>query len=555
MKLRMKYLHIACLFLFSGLTACSEKDNISEQEIPTGESEQIVLKLSVPKELVVQTRAVDTPSDDEKVESIDFLVFDENKRLVWHKQPEVQWTGEDYKMTVGVPSYKGKHQLCLVANYPMTEETIPDLDALLAARSQTLDRSVASPFVMSTPLIELPNLNATVIGNAMKADGGAFKLWRNVAKFSVSVSAANFSLTSVDWINCSAEAPVIYKSDYEVSSKSTFQNIATSTSPVFLYNIPAYGTNHPNQPDGFYVVIGGEYTSKDGIKNTGFYKIRLFTLEADSKTKVPLSSVDGNKYYKIDIKSVLAPGLNSLDIAKKNGFSNDMEALTFYEYKGSHDYRENFLQNGYQLGMEKSHLKIYNGDYIEGFSLGYFYRCIRDASLDDYTILDPDYPNKDRGRVKAYGIGTDVSIISSSTQVHDTPDSPIEMELRFTDDKSKFNANNIIKVDNYTIKSVFQYGTIRKEMTIERHCSIPSTYTVLTMQNTSSAEVVGDAAASWVGIAEQRHEGVAFYPKIDSENEYMFIHITANRTGKPRDAVIHLFGKDGYYEVHIRQKA
>ena len=53
MKLRMKYLHIACLFLFSGLTACSEKDNISEQEIPTGESEQIVLKLSVPKELVV----------------------------------------------------------------------------------------------------------------------------------------------------------------------------------------------------------------------------------------------------------------------------------------------------------------------------------------------------------------------------------------------------------------------------------------------------------------------------------------------------------------------
>ncbi|MBD3589616.1 fimbrial protein [Bacteroides sp. GM023] len=555
MKLRMKYLHIACLFLFSGLTACSEEDNISGQEIQTGESEQIVLKLSVPKESVVQTRAAaDTPNDDEKVERIDFLVFDDNKRLVWHEQPTVKWTGIDYKMTVSVPSYKGKHQLYLVANYPMTEEMIPDLDALLAARSKTLNASVASPFVMSTRLIELSNLNATTIGDAMKTDGGAFKLWRNVAKFSVSVSATNFSLTSVNWINCSAEAPVVYESDYEVSSKSAFQNIASPASPVFLYNIPDYGTNKPNQSDGFYVVIGGEYTAKDGTKTAGFYKIRLFTLGADSKTKVPLSSIDSNKYYKIDVKSVFGAGLNSLNMAKKNGFSNDMEALTFYEYKGSHDYRENFLQNGYQLGMEKSHLKIYNGNYFDGLSLGYFYRCIRDASLGDYTILDPDYPNKNRGRVKAYGVGTDTSIILASTQVYDKPDSPIEMELRFTDDKSKFNNSNIIKVDNYTINSILQYGTIRKEMTIDRYRSIPNIYTVLTMQNTSNAEVVGDAT-SWVGIAEQRHEGVTTYPKIDSENAYIFIHVKANNTGQPRDAVIRLFGKDGYYEVHLRQKA
>lgn len=553
MKLKIKYLHIACLFLFSGLTACSEEGNISGQEIQTSESEQIVLKLSVPKESVVQTRAADTPNDDEKVERIDFLVFDNSKRLVWHEQPSVEWTGTDYKMTVNVPSYKGKHKLCLVANYPMMEETIPDLDALLAARSQTLNASVVSPFVMSTPLIELSNMNATAIGDAMNADGGTFKLWRNVAKFSVSVSAINFSLTSVNWINCSAEAPVIYKSDYEVSSKSAFQNIASPASPVFLYNIPDYGTNHPNQSDGFYVVIEGKYTAKDGTQTDGFYKIRLFTLEADSKTKVPLSSIDSNKYYTIDIKSVLGPGLNSLDMAKKNGFSNDMEALTFYDYKSSHDYRENFLQNGYQLGMEKSHLKIYNGNYFDGFSLGYFYRCIRDASLGDYTILDPDYPNKNRGRVKAYGTGTDTPIISSLTQVYDTPDLPIEMELRFTDDGSKFNKNNIINVDNYTINSILQYGTIRKEMTIERYRSIPSTYTVLPMQNTSNAEVV--EGFSWVGIAEQRHEGTTLYPKIDSENEYIFIHIRANDTGDPRDAVIHLFGKDGYYEVHLRQKA
>lgn len=551
MKLGLKYLHIVCLFLFSGLTACLEEDSISGKEIYSGESELAVLKLSVPKESVVQTRFTDTPNDDEKVNSIDLLVFDDNKKLVWHEQPEVEWTGTDYKTTISVPSYNGKYQLCLVANYPMTEEMIPDLDALLGCRSNTRNPSVTSPFVMSTRLIDLTNLNATTVGDAMKADGGTFKLRRNVAKFSVNVSAGNFSLTSVDWFNCSMEAPVVYESDYVVSSKSTFQNTASPTSPVYLYYIPDYETNHPNRSDGFYVVIGGEYTAKDGTRTNGFYKIRLCALNAASNDIVPLSSIDANKYYKIDIRSVSAPGLNSLDMANKNGFSNDLKALTLYEYKGTHNYRENFLQNGYQLGMENSHWKIYNDNYFDEYSLGYFYRCIRDASLSDYTILDPDYPNKKRTRVKAYAEGTDTPIIAS-TQVYDTPDLPVEMELRFTDDSNNFGSNKI--VDNYTINSVLQYGTIKRQVTIERYRSIASTYSVLTMQDTSSAEVLGDAE-SWVGIAEQRHQGATLYPKIDSENTYIFIHVTANDKGQPRDAVIRLFGKDGYYEVHLRQEA
>ena len=53
-------------------------------------------------------------------------------------------------------------------------------------------------------------------------------------------------------------------------------------------------------------------------------------------------------------------GANSFENAEKNGFTNDMEAFMLLEYNGTHDYQENYLQNGYQMGFEKFPL-----DYIQ----------------------------------------------------------------------------------------------------------------------------------------------------------------------------------------------
>lgn len=547
MEPRLRYLKYVCLFLLFGLTACTGEDSVFESRTETGELEQIVLKLNVQKESVVQTRAAATVSDEEKVESLDFLVFDENDQLVLHKRPEIEWTGAEYKMTVDVPSYKGNYKLCMIANYPITEGMIPDLSTLLACRSKaTTQASVAFPLVMTTDIISLTGFNTVTINNAMTNAGGAFKLWRNVAKFSVNVSAANFELTSVEWRNCPAEATIMRENDYTVSSVYSFSSSVLPISPVYIYHIKDYGTNHPNQPDGFHVVIHGNYTAKDGTITNGYYKIRLNTSDG-SGNKVPLTSIDGNSHYKIDIKSVSGKGLSSLQLAEKNGFSNDMEALTYLEYKGTYDYREIYLQNGYQLGMESSHWKIYDSNKLSGHTLGHIYRCIRDASLSDYTILDPDYPNRKR-MIMAIRAGTNMEIkITSATEVHDTPNTPVEMELRFTD------LQNYSGSKPYTINSVIQYGVLQRPIKIERSPSIKKGYTVLTMPDTYNAEVLG-GASSWVGVAEQRHEGTTLYPQIDSENNLIFIHITENKTKASRKAVVHLFGKNGYYEVHILQK-
>lgn len=71
--------------------------------------------------------------------------------------------------------------------------------------------------------------------------------------------------------------------------------------------------------------------------------------------KVPLTSIVGNSYYKLNIRSVTGFGASSLENAEKNGFTNDMEALMVLEYNGTHDYQEYYLRNGYQMGFENTH--------------------------------------------------------------------------------------------------------------------------------------------------------------------------------------------------------
>ena len=54
-----------------------------------------------------------------------------------------------------------------------------------------------------------------------------------------------------------------------------------------------------------------------------------------------------------------------------------MEAFMLLEYNGTHDYQENYLQNGYQMGFENSRWIIYSNETLNSFVLGHFYRCIR----------------------------------------------------------------------------------------------------------------------------------------------------------------------------------
>lgn len=538
MIVKWKYTQLVLLLLSFFLAACDSE--ISDVKGTENEQEQLVLKLNVKQESVVQTRGTVIPAEDEKIENLDFLIFNHDGNIVYHLHPALEWTGSEYKTTVTVSSATGEHTLYLIANYPMEKGTIHNLQELESKICTTPDASIKPPFVMATKHITLSSLNAPAIHNAMNSDGNnGFSLKRNVAKFSVEVTAANFSLKSVEWIECPTSTTIVTGVNYTSPYTKPVSNATPLTNPVYLYQIPNMGSDAHK---GFHAVVHGEYTSADGTKKEGYYKLRLSTLNIAGE-KVPLTSIAGNSYYKLNIQSVSGFGSNSLENAEKNGFTNDMEALAMLEYSGSHNYQEKYLRNGYQMGFENSHWVIYNDKIMNSFALGYFYRSIRDGSLTGYTTFDPDYPNLQRGVITVEANG---EIVKKSIVCNDTPNLPIEMKLVFTD------LNNKLEKEGYTFTNIIQYGVLQKTLTVERYPSIGLSYTVLTMPNTSYGEVVG--SASWMGIAEQRHEGATIYQQLDSENEYIFIHILKNSTGQEREGTIRLFGKNGYYELRILQK-
>ena len=539
MIVKKKYIQLVLFVLLFSLEACNS-DEMSENNDTTDVQEQVVLRLSVQQESVVHTRGTATPADEAKVESMDFLIFDHNGDVVFHQHPVLEWTGNEYKTTVNIPSATGEHTLYLIANYPMEEGTIHTLQELENKICTSTEALVKPPFVMATRRIALSSLNMMTIRNAMESDGSnGFSLKRNVAKFSVEVTAGNFRLTSIDWLSCPVSASVLADVDYISPSTLSVSNLAPLSTPIYLYQIRNMGLDAHK---GFHIIVHGKYTAADGTEREGYYKLRLCTIDDATGKKVPLTSIVGNDYYKLNIRSVTGFGANSFENAEKNGFTNDMEALMLLEYDGTHDYQENYLRNGYQMGFENSRWIIYSNETLNSFVLGHFYRCIRDESLKGYTMFDPDYPNLQRGVITVKANGTE---ITGETVCNDTPDSPIEMDLCFTE--SSENAGT-----EYSFTSIIQYGVLQKTVTVERYPSIGQSYTVLPMLYTNYGEVVG--SCDWIGIAEQRHEGAVIYPLLDSANDYIFVHIKENNTGNAREGKVRLFGRNGYFELRIRQE-
>lgn len=539
MIVKKKYIQLVLFVLLFSLEACNS-DEMSESNDTRDVQEQMVLRLSVQQESVVHTRGTATPADEAKVESMDFLIFDHNGDVVYHQHPVLEWTGNEYKTTVNISSATGEHTLYLIANYPMEEGTIHTLQELENKICTSTEALVKPPFVMATRRITLSSLNMMTIRNAMESDGSnGFSLKRNVAKFSVEVTAGNFKLISIDWLGCPVSASVLADVDYISPSTLSVSNLAPLSTPIYLYQIRNMGLDAHK---GFHIIVHGKYTAADGTEREGYYKLRLYTIDDATGKKVPLTSIVGNDYYKLNIRSVTGFGANSFENAEKNGFTNDMEAFMLLEYNGTHDYQENYLRNGYQMGFENSRWIIYSNEALNSFVLGHFYRCIRDESLEGYTMFDPDYPNLQRGVITVKANGTE---ITGETVCNDTPDSPIEMDLCFTE-------SGIDADTEYAFTSIIQYGVLQKTVTVERHPSIGQSYTVLPMLYTNYGEVVG--SCDWIGIAEQRHEGAVIYPLLDSANDYIFVHIKKNNTGYVREGKVRLFGRNGYFELRIRQE-
>ena len=149
MIVKKKYIQLVLFVLLFSLGACNS-DEMSDINDTTEVQEQMVLKLSVQQESVVYTRGTGTPADEAKVESMDFLIFNHDGKIVYHQHPVLEWTGNEYKTTVNIPSATGEHTLYLIANYPMeagTIHTLQDLESRICTSTKAL---VKPPFVMAT---------------------------------------------------------------------------------------------------------------------------------------------------------------------------------------------------------------------------------------------------------------------------------------------------------------------------------------------------------------------------------------------------------------------
>ena len=241
MIVKKKYIQLVLFVLLFSLGACNS-DEMSDINDTTEVQEQMVLKLSVQQESVVYTRGTGTPADEAKVESMDFLIFNHDGKIVYHQHPVLEWTGNEYKTTVNIPSATGEHTLYLIANYPMeagTIHTLQDLESRICTSTKAL---VKPPFVMATRRITLSSLNMIAIRNAMESDGSnGFSLKRNVAKFSVGVADNNFELISINWLGCPVSASVLADVDYTSPSTLSVSNLAPSSNPICLYQIRKIG--------------------------------------------------------------------------------------------------------------------------------------------------------------------------------------------------------------------------------------------------------------------------------------------------------------------------
>ena len=282
MIVKKKYIQLVLFVLLFSLGACNS-DEMSDTNDTTDVQEQMVLRLSVQQESVVHTRGTATPADEAKVESMDFLIFDHNGDVVYHQHPVLEWTGNEYKTTVNIPSATGKHTLYLIANYPMEAGTIHTLQDLESKISTSTEALVKPPFVMATRRITLSSLNMIAIRNAMESDGSnGFSLKRNVAKFSVGVTAGNFKLISIDWLGCPVSASVLADVDYTSPSTLSVSNLAPLSTPIYLYQIRNMGLDAHK---GFHIVVHGKYTAADGTEREGYYKLRLCTIDDAQEKK------------------------------------------------------------------------------------------------------------------------------------------------------------------------------------------------------------------------------------------------------------------------------
>ncbi len=120
-------------------------------------------------------------------------------------------------------------------------------------------------------------------------------MWRNsVWKW----QPDNFRLISIDWLGCPVSASVLADVDYISPSTLSVSNLAPLSTPIYLYQIRNMGLDAHK---GFHIVVHGKYTAADGTEREGYYKLRLCTIDDVTGKKVPLTSIVGNNYYKLNI--------------------------------------------------------------------------------------------------------------------------------------------------------------------------------------------------------------------------------------------------------------
>lgn len=533
------YIRIASLALTLCVTACTDRHDGEDRTA----KDQVVLRFGPQANREVRTKAAGPADDENRVESIDMLVFDPEGNTLLHLQPAMEWDGTVYRATVTVPSASGPHKLYLVANHPMAVGSIHNVDALMreTESKRDADGSVTPPYTMSTDLIVLDKLSAGAIEDALKSSDNIFSLKRNVSKFTIENTAAGFTLGDAAWINTPVSAAVAENPAYATATDPTRYRRNRSES-IYLYKQAVFNSDANR---AFHLLVRGSYKGKEY-----FYKLRLFNPDG-----TPFTRIERNCHYKVTVTAVSGIGMANEEQAVKNGFSNDLQAVVQKEIDSPLDtYRNISVQAGYQLGFSCTDWTIYRDAITAPMQIGHAYRLIRDAALTGYTTFDP-YNAATADGADATSPQTILQVqeaesgrvVSGEITCNDAVDKVYEMTLSFKDLPGKN--------EEYGFSCRFRYGVLFQELTVNRHPALDATYHVLPMLNTFYGEVADYESHDWINLSEQRHEDTNMKKAVvETDNDNIFIHVEKNTTGIAREGMVRCVGGNGYYEVRIMQK-
>lgn len=517
-----------CCCLVLVLVSCQD-------EIVSGpDSGDDLLSLSCRAESMSEVITRATPAEENRINNWSVLIFRKSgsggagdnvlERMV-------SFTGNGSRQLFTVPQREGEHYVYVVANandlLGGMQEGSSRESAFLGLTKSSAPGSVAPPFVMCSSRIVLPQLSVNAFNTVT---GGMVRVKRNVAKFTVEVTAADttFVAEAVSYMSLATTGSLAASSPDPAVLPLTGRVDLTGSrlsDPVYLFEQRTSLRDNNWKSPGFYLILKGSYQRSTA---SSYYKIALPTPDNT------FADVERNVHYRLRITAVKNAGHATFKEAENSVFANDISVVIDPDMTGLEGIREVYTNGLYELGLNASEFHLY-----------------RDGNKDYRMHLTDIVP-----KVLDGGANVNLEFIyetgASNWEFRNSQSFPGRTELYFVKD----NRTGAPNADGfYTV--TLRFGTLRKRIKVKLEGSVSRNASSVHKFKASNGTV--DKAdwtpSDWIGLGVNSiYDASYFYGEImNSLNENIFIHTRPGGAAGDSRRVL-LMGSDHVTEVRMYKK-